>query len=232
MNHLELFSGTHSFGKVSSKLNYNVVSLDRDLGAKCPFTDYLSKEHIKEDILTWNYKKYPVGHFKLITASPVCLWWSHLRKSWIGRKIKAHGDTIITTEILEEDINKYGKPMVDKMFEIIEYFKPECWIVENPATGRMRHYIASKYPKYNTFNDYSYCMFSDWGYRKTTRFWSNIKDLENISCNNKCGNMDNKKHKKSVDGGGKRGGNNGKGSKKLERYRIPKDLIEYLINRC
>ena len=47
MNHLELFSGTHSFGKVSSELGYNVISLDRDLNAKCPFTDYVSETHIK-----------------------------------------------------------------------------------------------------------------------------------------------------------------------------------------
>ena len=43
MNHLELFSGTHSFGKVSKKHGFNVVSLDRDLGGSCPLgSGYIS----------------------------------------------------------------------------------------------------------------------------------------------------------------------------------------------
>ena len=178
MNHLELFSGTHSFGKSSHKLGYNVVSLDRDLGASCPFTDYVSKTHIQEDIMTWDYKIYPKGHFKLITASPVCMWWSHLRRSWIGRKIKAHGDTIITGEILDRDIELYGIPMVDKVFEIINYFNPEFYIIENPANGKMKEYINDLIPYY----DISYCMYG-LDYKKTTRFWTNINGLETKKCN-------------------------------------------------
>jgi len=190
MNHLELFSGTHSFGKVTNKLGYNVVSLDRDLGGECPLkSGYTSPKHFQEDIMTWNYTIYPRNHFKLITASPVCMWWSALRNCWIGRKIKAHGDTIITREILENDINIYGKPMVDKVFEIISYFNPEKWIVENPKTGKMKHYIKEKYPEYDTFYDVDYCMYSDFGYKKTTRFWTNIKDFNPLSCNGNCPNM-------------------------------------------
>jgi site-specific DNA-cytosine methylase len=225
MNHLELFSGTHSFGKVSSKLNYNVVSLDRDLGAKCPFTDYLSKEHIKEDILTWNYKKYPVGHFKLITASPVCLWWSNLRNTWIGRKLKCHNGLVCTKELLEEDINKYGKPMVDKVIEIIEYFKPDYWIIENPKSGKMKNYISEKYPHYNTYNDFSYCKFSDWGYKKDTRFWNNIPKLKSCLCKKDCGYIVNNKHTANI--GGRTLGNV---CNAHDKYRIPENLIEYLIS--
>jgi len=190
MNHLELFSGTHSFGKVTNKLGYSVVSLDRDLGAECPFkTGYISQKHFQEDIMTWDYKQYPKDYFQLITASPVCLWWSHLRNCWIGRKIKSHGNKIITKEILENDINVFGKPMVDKVFEIISYFNPEKWIVENPKTGKMKHYIKEKYPEYDTFYDVDYCMYSDFGYQKRTRFWTNIKGFNPLLCNKKCGNM-------------------------------------------
>jgi len=189
MNHLELFSGTHSFGKTSSKLGYNVVSLDRDLGASCPFTDYISGTHIQEDILNWDYKQYPVGYFKLITASPVCMWWSNLRSSWIGRKIKAHNGKVCTKELLQEDIDKYGKPMVDKVFEIIDYFKPDKYIIENPQVSKIKHYIAEEYPQYNKYNDFSYCKFSDWGYQKNTRFWNNINGLDSILCKKDCDNM-------------------------------------------
>ena len=190
MNHLELFSGTHSFGKVSSKLGYNVYSLDRDLGDEND--GYKSKNHFKEDIMTWDYKQYPVGFFKLITASPVCLWWSNLRRTWIGRKLKAHGDTIITAEILDEDILNYGIPMVEKIFEIIDYFNPEYFIIENPATGRMKQYINDLIPYY----DVDYCKYSDWGYKKTTRFWTNIPNLKFDKCNKDCDNMVEKNEQK------------------------------------
>ncbi len=185
MNHLELFSGTHSFGKVSSKLGFNVYSLDRDLDAKCPFSNYECKNHFKEDIMTWDYKQYPKGFFKIITASPVCMWWSRLRYTWVGRKLKAHGDTIITAEIIDQDIEKYGVPMVDKVFEIIDYFNAEYFIIENPATGRMKDYINELIP----FYDIDYCKYSNWGYKKTTRFWTNIEGLEFNKCNNDCENI-------------------------------------------
>ena len=111
---LELFSGTHSVGKVL-KDKFYIVSLDRDLGDE----DNISNIHIKEDIMTWNYKKYPIGYFDVIWASPVCLWWSNLRCCWIGRKLK-NSDTIVSKESLERDIDIYGKPMVDKVREIIK----------------------------------------------------------------------------------------------------------------
>ena len=191
MNHLELFSGTHSFGKVTKKKGYNVISLDRDLGGKCPFTNYdNSNNHIQEDIMTWDYKIYPKGYFKLITASPVCLWWSICRLSWIGRKLKAHGTKIITAEILDKD--------------------PEFYIIENPQTGKMKHYINDLIPYY----DLDYCIYG-FDYRKTTRFWTNI-ELQNI---NRCNH---KKHKLAL-------GHQNHGTTKLERYKIPEKLIENIL---
>jgi len=256
MNHLELFSGTHSFGKVSSALGYNVYSLDRDLNAECPLkSGYKSQHHFKEDIMTWDYKQFEKGFFKIITASPVCMWWSHLRRTWIGRKLKAHGDKIITQEILDEDIALYGVPMVDKVFEIIDYFDPDYFIIENPKTGRMKEYINDLIPYY----DVDYCRYSDWGYKKTTRFWTNIKGLEFIKCGNKCDNMLTIKtpegtkhsgygtliksknrilHKKPIGDSTKTKQikhnkdvtkDFGGGSNRLERYRIPPKLIKTMF---
>ena len=251
MNHLELFSGTHSFGKVSSKLNYKVYSLDKDLTAKCPFSDYESENHFQEDIMTWNYKQFPQNHFSLITASPVCLWWSNLRSTWIGRMKQGK---IYTKDDIDKDINELGKPMIDKVFEIIDYFKPKIWIIENPFTSRLKHYIAEKYPQYNTYNDFSYCKFSNWGYEKKTRFWNNL-NKENCICKKDCENLIitkcQKVHKIRM-GTSKTIIDNDKiirvNTKKLrekykdwkgienpmttkfERYRIPEQLIKYLIN--
>ena len=230
MKLLELFSGTHSIGKVAKERNIEVVSLDRDLPAD-----------IEEDIMTWNYKIYPQGHFDIITASPVCLWWSICRQCWIGRKIKAHGDKILTKEIIQEDIDKYGKPMVDKVREIINYFKPKYYWIENPQTSRMKTYITDL-PYY----DVDYCKYSDWGYKKRTRFWSNIKGFNNKLCKKDCNNIieiNNTKGHKGSCGNGRfnkklkkhakdvskeyGGGNN-----KLDRYRIPPKLINELLDCC
>ena len=213
MNHLELFSGTHSFGKVSSSLGYNVFSLDRDLGGECPLgTGYKSKQHIFADIMDWDYKQYPVGFFKIITASPVCLWWSICRFSWIGRKLKAHGDTIITNEILDEDIEKYGVPMVDRVMEIIDYFKPTFYIIENPKTGKMKEYINDLIPYY----DVDYCMYG-LTYQKPTRFWTNIEGLEFNKCNHTVAHSGGQHCKQK---------NKEWGKGILERYKIPSKLIE------
>ena len=225
MNHLELFSGTHSFGKVSEKYGYKVTSLDRDLAATCPFSNYVSNHHIKEDIMTWNYKIYPKDHFQLITASPVCMWWSRLRYSWIGRKLKVHGGLVCTKELLDNDIDLYGKPMVDKIFEILDYFNPNYFIIENPATGKMKDYICDLIPYY----DIDYCKYSDWGYKKTTRFWTNIEGLEFKRCLKDCNNMvDKKTHRVNL-------GDPTKVQTTLkERYRIPENVINmflYKINQ-
>ena len=248
MKILELFSGTHSIGKVAKKYNIDVVSLDRDINGECPFrSGYKSDFHIKKDIMEWDYKKdFKVGDFDLITASPVCLWWSRLRQTWIGRKLKAHGDKIITKEIIDEDIEKYGIPMIEKVFEIIDFFKPKYFWIENPETGRMKEYINDLIP----FYDVDYCMYG-MNYKKRTRFWTNINGFNPKLCNGKCKALiDGKIHKSlqrssqvcKVDGKLVRintkqlrlkhkdvSKDYGGGSNRLDRYRIPNKLIEELL---
>lgn len=245
MKLLELFSGTQSIGNEARKRNWNVVSLDRDLPSD-----------IKEDILTWDYKIYPTGHFDLITASPVCLYWSLIRKSWIGRKLKMHGDVIITKEILENDINKFGKPMVDKLREIINYFKPKYWWIENPKSSSMKNYITDL-PYY----DVDYCQYSNWGYKKPTRFWTNIKNFTPKTCHKLCPNIITGTKRHSLGLGGGRFILDGelvilntkekrdkykkkqnvhkivsekvvKSTTKKQRYRIPSKLINDLFDCC
>ncbi len=243
MRLLELFSGTHSIGKVAHRKGYEVVSLDRDLDDKCPFgSGYKSDKHIKADIMTWDYKQYPSNHFDVITASPVCLWWSHLRLCWIGRKCKKiHPTETITREHIDADIERYGKPMVDKIFEIIDYFKPKHWWIENPATGRMKQYITDK-----DYYDVDYCKYSDWGYKKRTRIWTNIKGFDAKKCKMDCDNVvvieeERKLHKNNLGNTERKNiarqhtkdvQNCGGGGNRLERYRIPEKLIEELLEHC
>ena len=253
MNLLELFSGTHSIGKVAEKKGYKVYSVDRDLDDKDPFgSKYKSFKHFKEDILTWNYKQYQPHFFKIITASPVCLWWSNLRNCWIGRKLNGK---IVTKESLLEDINTFGKPMVDKVREIIDYFKPEFYWIENPQTGKMKKYITDL-----PFFDVDYCKYTDWGYKKRTRFWTNIKDFKPKTCYQDCINIitystGQKKHRNNLAANNqKKVGdviincntkklrekykdvkpmkNCGTCGTKLDRYRIPPIIIEELLQCC
>ena len=251
---LELFSGTKSISKVLEKKGYEIISL---------VLDNKYKPTINEDILNWDYKKYPSNYFDLITASPVCLYWSVLRNTWIGRKCKSiHPTEIITMEHINKVIDDKGKPMIDKTIEIINYFKNgnsnlKFWI-ENPQTGKLKTYMKDKYPDIK-FNDFDYCKFSNWGYKKRTRFWSNIEGLEDKLCKKDCDNIiisETQKLHKSRIGTGKTVKIGDKlircNTKELrekyknhaninnttniknnrdDRYRIPEKLITYLISK-
>ena len=205
MRVLELFSGTGSVSKVAKELNWEVISLD------------LKNADINVDILNWNYKSYPKGHFDIIWASPPCDTFSKLRDTWIGRKLKKHGDTIITKEIIIEDMMKEGLPILNKTKEIINYFNPSYWFMENPQTGRMKEF-NNELP----FYDIDYCKYSDWGYRKRTRIWTNVKNFNAKLCCKDCDSFVNGRH--NIQLGVKTYGVN-----KNEKYRIPPLLIEELF---
>ena len=224
MNVLELFSGTGSIGKVCEKLGWTPISVDLELPAthEC-------------DIMDFDYKQYPKDYFSIVWASPPCTNYSKLQDCWLGRMRKGE---IYTKEIQEKEMNQDDR-LVLKTLEIIEYFKPEVWFMENPAGSRMK-----ERPFMKDLPDYivDYCMYSDWGYRKRTRIWTNKKDFNALLCDGKgtCGNMTDKHHNKVADGGSDKRrllhktnlGNTerkqktmGNGTSQKDRYRIPEDLI-------
>ena len=59
MGSLELFSGTKYVSNAILDLNYDVISLDRDMEAD-----------IRCDIMDWEYTTHPPKHFDIIWASP------------------------------------------------------------------------------------------------------------------------------------------------------------------
>ena len=187
MRLLELFSGTHSIGKVAKEMGYEVYSLDKDLGDACPFgSGYKSHKHFKEDIMTWNYKQFPPNYFDVITASPVCLWWSNLRQTNYGKILKGY-DEPFSPKLFWEDIERYGIPMVNKITEILEYFNPPNYWIENPSTSKMKTYLGEE----NSVV-VDYCKYSDWGYKKPTRFWISKGIEDNFTpliCKYDCENM-------------------------------------------
>ena len=199
MSVLELFSGTGSVGKVCNQLGWDVVSVDMILPA----------DH-QCDIMDFDYKQYPKDAFDIVWASPPCTAYSHLQGCWLGRKKK---DGIFTQEKMDADMNDADR-IVQKAQEIIEYFNPHWWFIENPQTGKLK---KREFMKDVPFYDVSYCMYSDWGYEKKTRIWTNKKDWNNQLCDKSgaCGNMIDsqglrKKHRIRIDGCSKYVLDNGK----------------------
>jgi len=180
---LEIFSGTKSVGKVCDQLGWESVSVDMILEA----------DH-QCDVMDFDYKQYPKDHFDIVWASPPCTAYSNLQSCWLGRKKK--DGKIFTKEIMEEKMDE-ADLIVKKTLEIIDYFDCEYWFMENPATGKLKKRdIMQNIP----FYDVSYCMYSDWGYEKKTRIWTNKKDWNNLICDKSglCGNMQESKHKLNV----------------------------------
>tara|TARA_R100000700_G_C3142073_1_gene123553 strand:+ start:80 stop:760 length:681 start_codon:yes stop_codon:yes gene_type:complete len=220
---LELFSGTGSVGKVAKSLGWEVLSLDLELEAD-----------LKMDIMDWDYKSYPRDSFDIVWASPPCTFYSNLQNCWMGRR-KADG-ILITKEVLENQRIESDK-LIRRTLEIIDYFNPELWFMENPQRGQLKNRdIVKGLP----FYDVSYCMYSDWGYEKRTRIWTNKKDWKNLICDRSglCGNMKEKKHNKRVSDVHSESTRKvhksdvsdlGGGSNRLDRYRIPPDLIYSLF---
>ena len=237
---LELFSGTGSVGKCCKELGWEVVSVDMILPA----------DH-KVDIMDFDYKQYPKDDFDIVWASPPCTNYSKLQDGWLGRMRKGE---IYTKEIQEKEMKEDDK-LVLKTLEIIDYFKPHYWFIENPAASKMkdRPFMIDK-----PFHIVDYCMYSDWGYRKRTRIWTNKKEWVGKMCDGKgtCGNMIDTQHKKVLGNGyemidGKKVlintkakrllhktnlGNTerkqktlGNGTTQQDRYRIPEDLIYSLF---
>ncbi len=207
LNVLELFSGTGSVGKVCKMLDWNSVSVDMILPAthQC-------------DIMNFDYKQYPKDYFDIIWASPPCTNYSKLQDGWLGRMRKGE---IYTKEIQEKEMNEDDR-LVLKALEIIEYFNPEYWFIENPATSRMKE---RPFMKDLPFYLVDYCMYSDWGYRKRTRIWTNKKDFDNKLCDKKCGNMVGNLHKTNLGNTERKQKTNGEGTSQQDRYRVPEDLI-------
>ena len=209
MKLLELFSGTHSVGNVATTMGYEVISVDID--------DYKGKykpTH-KVDIMEFNYKQYSPDEFEIIWASPPCLYYSVLQYSWYGRKKK--GGLYTKEQHMAELL--IADNWVKKTLEILDFFKPKKWFMENPRGGLLK---SREFMLNLPYVDVDYCRYCDWGYRKQTRIWTNV-DFIGKTCNKNCGNMNGNKHKLDVSR------DVGSGTRRFKRYRVPPNLIRELI---
>ena len=104
---LDLFSGTGSVGSRFVDQGYEVVSVD-----------IRASEHptVCVDVLRWKFNEYPPGYFDVIAAGPPC------------------GDYSLAKNLRPRQFH-YADRLVRKTVEIIRYFKPRLWWIENPRTG-------------------------------------------------------------------------------------------------
>jgi len=196
---LELSSGTGSVGNVARSLGWEVVSLDRDLPAD-----------IEVDIMEWNLEAstYPRNYFHFIWASPPCTEYSRAKTTGPPRQI--------------EEANA----IVSRTFEIIDYFDPIFWCVENPQTGLLKDQAIMQH---KPFKDIDYCKYGKL-YRKRTRLWNNIDNwIPRPLCKRDCNSMDStgKKHKAVA----QRFAPNYEEQRQSQHhlYSIPAELVEELL---
>jgi site-specific DNA-cytosine methylase len=202
MKLLELFCGYKSVGKAVGNLFNEVVSVDID--SKVNPT-------IVADILHWDYKAYPPQYFDAIWASPPCQEYSCLNHS--------HPEKTPNLQ--------WADSVVKRTLEIIEYFKPDRFFIENPQSGLLKD---REFMDGIPFYDFDYCSFSDWGYRKRTRIWTSVNGSDRLCTGpGVCTNMVGKRHKNAL-------GNATyqeywvRGLKRqAQRYAIPPRLIQHLF---
>ncbi len=155
---LELFSGTATVSKECMLRGYHVTTLDI---LPCGISDV----HIQEDIMTWNYTLIKPNTFDFIWASPPCTEYTSIKN--ISKKprdlVKADGYVL-------------------KTLDIIKYFKPTYWIIENPQSGILK---SRPMMKHITYDDVDYCKYG-FPYRKRTRLWNNIIGLDIKMCKYDC----------------------------------------------
>ena len=165
MRVLELFSGTGSVGNVCRRLGCEVTSLDRDMPAD-----------IRMDILDWNYASLPPNSFDVIWASPPCTEYSVAKTVGVRKLDEANA-------------------IVKRTIEIIQYFNPTYWMMENPQKGLLKHQsVVADLP----YNDLDYCKYG-MPYRKRTRLWNNIEAwIPRPLCKKDCGHMNGNVHEQSA----------------------------------
>ena len=206
MRLLELFSGTKSVSNAVGSRFDQIVSVD-----------ILKKfdPSIVADILKWDYKVYPPGYFNAIWASPPCTEYSKMK--YLSTKPR-------NLELADS--------IVQRTIEIIDYFQPDKWFIENPQTGLLKD---RPFMLGIPFTDVDYCMYSDWGYKKRTRIWT-LVNYEGKLCNKKCGNISDGIHGLPTMFYIPKSGNQDKSiavyrnQSKDDMYRIPEKLIVELFD--
>ena len=184
----------------------SVGAVAKDFGYDVVSLD-LKNADINCNILEWDYTQYGVGYFDFIWASPPCTEYSIAKTTGVRKIDEANA-------------------IVLKTIEIIKYFQPRVFFIENPQTG-----LLKQQPFMSEFRyvDVDYCKYG-FNYRKRTRLWNNLlqfvpRDL----CKRDCGKMIGNKHIETAQrlpsGCKSKWGNDYVMHKQEDLYKIPHALI-------
>ena len=203
MNVLELFAGSRSIGNVAEQLGMNVYSSD---------IEQFGGINYVVDILEFDVNNVP---FKpdIIWASPPCTGFS---VAAIGRNwTKTDGDAIP-----KSDTARLGIELVKKTIEIIDYFNPNYFFIENPRGMLRKLQIMQRFMRHSV----TYCQYGDTR-MKPTDIWTNSKNwVPRPACKNgdSC-------HISAPRGS--RTGTQGLANA-YERSKIPEKLCEEILKSC
>jgi hypothetical protein len=203
MKVLELFAGSRSIGKASEILGYEVFSSDLINFEKI---DYVTS------ILDFDINKVSFQP-DIIWASPPCTGFSvaALGHHWTGGK---------NAYIPKTDTAKLGIELAKKTIEIINYFKPKYFFIENPRGLLRKMDFMDNFKRQSI----TYCQYGDTR-MKPTDIWTNSeKWIPRPMCKNgdDC--------HIAAPRGSRTGTQGLKGA--YERSKIPEDLCLEILESC
>jgi hypothetical protein len=203
MKVLELFAGSRSIGKASEILGYEVFSSDLINFEKI---DYVTS------ILDFDIHKVPFQP-DIIWASPPCTGFSvaALGHHWTGGK---------NAYIPKTDTAKLGIELAKKTIEIINYFKPKYFFIENPRGLLRKMEFMDNFIRQSI----TYCQYGDTRMKPTDIWTNSTKWIPRPMCKNgdDC--------HIAAPRGSRTGTQGLKGS--YERSKIPEDLCLEILNSC
>jgi hypothetical protein len=160
---LELFAGSRSIGKAAEEMGLEVFS-----------SDLIAFENINYvgDVLEFDYSKVPFVP-DIIWASPPCTGFS---VAALGRNWDKNGKVFTP----KSDTARLGIQILTKTIEIINYYNPKYFFIENPR-GMMRKVpILDQYIRHTV----TYCQYGDMR-MKPTDIWTNNKTWQpKLPCSN------------------------------------------------
>ena len=159
-NILSLFSGTNSWTQFYSD-DFKVHSVD---------IEYRYRPYLVRDISKWDFKEdiergFLPSNIDIIYASPPCNLYFTLLKNPPGSNPKRP-----YIEYTEADRN-LSILLVNKTIEIINYFNPRFFVIENPV-GRIKKHFPSILNQDPVRVDY--CQYG-FEYMKPTYIYTNVK---------------------------------------------------------